>query len=459
VQRAFVVAGAFAVVACGSSTEKARGSAEVIGMSMPRAPRDEAAPPGRAEAPAISSAPAQPGDPKSDAVVAEALARVAEARKLPILHPVRGRTLGRAELLVQLKTKMAEEIPPGIVRLQGEGYRALELVPPDYDYEDGILKLLQSQIAGYYDPDDETMYLLDDLSGEMQAETLNHELVHALQDQSYDLAPLLKYKPGEGDAESAVQALVEGDATVAMIDAAGRSAMDIDEDTLATMFALGTEFSSVGIGTPAFVRDALVSPYVDGFRFVMALRRRGDWRAVDGAFQSMPTTTEQILHADKFLAHEPALSVPEPTIADLGPGFTAAYVDSMGELGFRLMFIDEGPRDMAEIAAAGWGGDRFVVAENVLGPTDHVYALAMRVRMDAAKDGAELEKMLDYGLAPKAHGVACRERPDLGPIAWMVSGRDAAIVAGPYRMRDGAPENASTCKDAEQWLQHVIRQK
>ena len=62
------------------------------------------------------------------------------------------------------------------------------------------------------------MYLASDLQDRAADATLAHELVHALQDQYYDLGPRLSYQPEANDRESAVQALAEGDATSAMMD-------------------------------------------------------------------------------------------------------------------------------------------------------------------------------------------------------------------------------------------------
>lgn len=461
-RRPLAIASALALAACSAPGARAHG-ADLGALSPPPLVESQRPLPTPSSGPIASAAPKSdelPGDAESDGEVAEALTRVARARELPIKKVVHGRHLGREELLVQLKKKMYEEVPEKVVHLQGEEYRALELMPVDYDFETGLLKLLQSQIAGYYDPDDKTMYLLDDLGGSLRDVTLNHELIHALQDQSFDLQPRLKYRPGKGDEESALQTLIEGDATSGMMDAAGTSALAMDDDTIGSLFSISSDIESLGSDTPPFIRDSLVSPYVDGFKFVGALRRRNGWKGVDDAFLRPPTTTEQILHIDKFLAHEPALVVPDPTIDALGSGYGVGYTDTMGELGFRLMFMDKAPRKMAETAAAGWGGDRFVVAENDTGPDDRLYAVGMHLRMDTANDAREIEEMLSYAVVKKsAAGGACRERPELGPIAWQMRGVDAALVAGPYRIEHGKVQSASTCADAAKWLTEVLADK
>ncbi len=120
------------------------------------------------------------GDPAVDAEIERVLKRVSEVRELAIRKPQHGRSLGRDALLVNLKQKAKEDLPPDVLRQQGEVYRALELVPLDYDFEAGLLKLLQSEIAGYHDSEDKMMYLIDDLEPDLKAITLNHELIHAL---------------------------------------------------------------------------------------------------------------------------------------------------------------------------------------------------------------------------------------------------------------------------------------
>lgn len=418
---------------------------------------------------AASAAPVASSSPPAASAVAEEerddtletiLQRVSATRQLPILRPVVGKSLSREALLAKLKAKMDEEIPPGVIALQGESLRALGVVPVDYDFEAGLLRLLTGRIAGLYDPDDRTMYLLDDLGDALKEETLNHELVHALQDQSFDLAPLLKFKMGQGDRTTAVQTLIEGDATSAMFEVAGASSLDIGEDSLRRLFLLSTRFSSDGLATPTILTASLISPYTDGFAFVNALRRRGGWSEVDAAFRHLPETTEQVLHLEKFIAREPPISIADPTLASLPPGFTADFVDSIGELGLRQLFEEWTARATAQDGAAGWGGDRYVVAHRKT-PGGEAFATALHIRMDTPADAAEAASILAIGLGkpqrsargPKAF---CAERADLGPLAWKQRGADLAIVAGPYERRDGKLHAIAGCDVALKWLDETM---
>ena len=403
----------------------------------------------------VSAAP----PPKSEAVDPELqriLEKVSATRHLPILRPVTSRSLSREALLAKLRAKIAEEIPAGVIALQGESLRLLELVPLDYDFEAGILKLLQGRIAGLYDPADRTMYLLDDLSDGLKEETLNHELVHALQDQSFDLAPHLKFRAGMGDPSAASQLLIEGDATNAMFEVAGKSSLAIDEGALRALFLVSTRLSADGLVTPSILQSSLISPYTDGFSFVQNLRRKGGWRQVDAALGHMPETTEQALHVDKFFAREPAILISDPTLTSLEPGFVPAFVDSIGELGLRQMLEEWTARTVAKTAAAGWGGDRYVVAQRTMPDGNVETGVAFHIRMDSVADAAEVAAVLSEALGrPKRSSSAsafCKERPSLGPIAWSVNGADLAIVAGPYATLKGSIRSASSCAKALQWL-------
>jgi len=108
--------------------------------------------------------------------------------------------LGRDAILERIKRHVEKDVPLDVVATQGEALAALELVPADYDLVAGVFRLVGAQIAGFYEPEDQTMYLVDDQADAALEETLAHELDHALQDQSFPLAPLLKFDPGASES-------------------------------------------------------------------------------------------------------------------------------------------------------------------------------------------------------------------------------------------------------------------
>ncbi len=403
--------------------------------------------------PTAVPSPEAAADREAAAQVRAMLRRVAAARGLGASREVKSRVLDRDEILARIRAHVDREVPKDVLALQGEILAALELVPVDYDFVAGMYGLIGGRIAGFYEPDDGTMYLVDDLGEEEAAETLAHELVHALQDQRYGLGPLLRYAPGQSDRLAAVHALAEGDATSAMLDVTLGSAFQVSEGVLRRMFSMSTAFSTAGAKTPRVLQASLVAPYTDGFALVQELRRRAGWSGVDdGAWRALPTTTEQLLHPDKLAAREPAIEVAVPSIAPLGPGFRLAMEDVLGEQGLRITFEEWTNREAAAVAAAGWGGDRYAVAVRDLEGGGREIALALRFTMDSARDAQEVARVLGARF-----GASCRVRPALGPIAWRARGADVVLVAGPYRRDGAAARGAGDCALAGRWLDALVK--
>ena len=405
-------------------------------------------------------------DTREDRRVAKMMKLVSQARQLAALRTVPGAVLPRDELLAKVKSHVEREVPPEAIRHEGLELKVLGLVPVSFDYLAETFKLLNEQLAGFYEPADGTMYMAADLDGQNAEATLAHELDHALQDQHFDLKPHSKYAAGKSDEQAAFDALAEGDATSTMADVLmgkampGKTALDVPEEAF-TQSVLESVSSGDGANTPHVMRTSLVSPYVYGTVFVNALRRSGGWAAVDTAWNALPTTTEQILHVNKWRAHEAALIVAAPTFVALGNGWKAADEDTNGELGLRLMFEEWIGPDRAKAAAYGWGGDRAVLLEN-----GDLSALAMHVRYDAQRGGeapADPFALLAAGL-PKSVGKlkvkeanwVCIERPEVGPLGVMKRDRELVIVAGPAKSAGTTWTTAGDCALAKKWAREIV---
>jgi hypothetical protein len=393
-----------------------------------------------------------PAERETHRKVRAMLTRVARARGLPALHDVPIKVLDREQILARIKAHVDDDVPKESIVDEGEALAALELVPAAYDFLEGSYRLIQGRIAGFYEPADQTMYLVDDLDDSEAEETLAHELDHALQDQTYLLAPMMKYAPGQSDRLGAIHALVEGDAMSAMYDVVAGSAFNVSDQLFQSLATVSTALSADGSAAPYVLQASLIAPYADGFSFVQALRTRGGWPAVDGAWRALPDTTEQLLHVEKYAAREPAIPVAVPTTGALGAGFRAVLDDVMGEQSLRIAVEAWAGRAVAVPAAAGWGGDRYVVARRDAG-AQHEVALGWHLVFDTDTDATEMTTVLE-----KRFGKACREREHLGPMAWAHRGRDLAITAGPFaRTAPGAaPTSAGTCKTTAAWAQAML---
>ncbi len=422
------------------------------------APRPAAAAPAP---PAAAGEPAPADQAEASALVDAMLARVTAARRLGSRGAVRSRALARKALIEQVRARVATDVPPEIVRAQGEVLVAFGLIPPGYDYEAGVYELLEAQLAGYYEPADKTMYLAGDLEGEDADATLAHELVHALQDQHFGLAPRLAYRDDGGDPAAATQALAEGDAMSAMFDVllAGRAtALDMPEHLLALQMRASQMLMPRAQNVPSFLRASLIAPYLDGLLFANALRRRGGWAAVDRAWGRPPATTEQLLHPEKYERNERARPVPPPPEDALGGGFRARYTDTQGEQALRLMFEEWGPLERAAAAAAGWGGDRVSLLVRPREGHEERFAVWW-VRFDESgagcSDANEAFRFASRTFTPQAGSsdtsFRCHERPDLGPLALARGGCDLIFMAGPYVRAPQPRASSATCSDLRAW--------
>jgi hypothetical protein len=412
---------------------------------------------------APSAAPPQPaeGDHATAGIVAQALVEASKIRELAATSPVRGVALTRTEMAAHVKETIEREVPAEVVADEGEVLVALGVAPPGFDYMRATISMMSSELAGYYEPTEKTMYLASDLGKAERAATLSHELAHALQDQHYDLGKLLDYHQDESDLQSAVHALAEGDATSAMLDEMlapqGAKATDLPDELIGVQVRAAAQFMARAPDVPDILRRSMIAPYVDGVLFVHWLRRRGGWAEVDKAWMNLPTTTEQLLHTDKYLAHEAPLvvAVPVPPDATWPP---SKYSDVMGEQSVRLLLEEWLPRVPALEAASGWGGDRIVMFRS-----GARVAMAWHLRYDTLVAAKAVASAVARGVAAqpgKQSGpLHCVERPAVGPLLVAHRDRDVAVVAGPYERDAGVGKSAGTCARAAAWAAKVLAQR
>jgi hypothetical protein len=238
-------------------------------------------------APVASAAPAaDAAHDKQTRLIARMLRRVEAARGIQSTKPVPGVLLDRKDLIARVKDHVTRELPAEAIRDEGLELALFGFIPTQFDYEGAEYDLLQAQLAGYYEPADGTMYMANDLGDDEAGATLAHELVHALQDQRWNLGDRSKYRPGDGDRSEAVSALAEGDATSAMFDVMieraapgqGKTALDMPDDLFADQIRGGMN-DGPGAKAPHIMKTSLVAPYIYGTLFVHALRRQGGWTA------------------------------------------------------------------------------------------------------------------------------------------------------------------------------------
>jgi hypothetical protein len=204
-----------------------------------------------------------------------------------------------------------------------------------------------------------------------------HELTHALQDQSFDLHRLADPNP-MSDSGMARKALVEGDATLTMLDYNFRMGLESLPGLEAVLAGLMRDPRKMieetpdlpgarqMMAAPPWIRDTLLFSYLQGAAFCMDVKTRGGQTLLDYAFRTdPPRSTEQILHPEKWYGRrDDPVVLHLPDLRKELPGYRKAAEGTLGELSLRIYLRESlQDADWATAAAAGWGGDRFAVYE------------------------------------------------------------------------------------------------
>lgn len=221
---------------------------------------------------------------------------------------------------------------------------ALGAVPPGTDLRALLSTALEEQVAGFYDPETGEMVVGTAAQGErlgpLDEITLAHELEHALADQVLGLPDLSGVPSGDEDAAFAVQALIEGDATLTMVRYAETAMSVVDQARLlADQSRLAAELGALS-DMPHYLRRSLLFPYEEGLSFVSAVEARGGWELVDAAYTRRPTTTLQILRPQLYLDGEGAARDPRDP-GDPGAGWER--LDEVAVGAADLLFLFEAP--------------------------------------------------------------------------------------------------------------------
>lgn len=290
--------------------------------------------------------------------------------------------------------------------------------------------------AAAYDPKSKRLYIVSDAVVANRALVefvLAHELDHALEDQNFGLDDTPS--TGDDDAALAGQALDEGSATDVMIEFAARYLNPLD-----LLAATDTIDAGTGDVPKAYV-EQLTWSYLGGRKFVAALRELGGgWKLVDYALESRPpATTEQVLHARKYIADERPGQVRIDGAPLRREGWRPADRNVLGELPTSILLEAGVDKETARTAAAGWDGDRYELWRRDVAPGDCDYpcrdqlAVVAAWRWDSDADTAGFDdaarSYIEAGLDGQRVGSAWRL--DGGYVALASAGRKSVLAFAP----------------------------
>ncbi|MBG0784797.1 MAG: hypothetical protein H0S79_06820 [Anaerolineaceae bacterium] len=287
--------------------------------------------------------------------------------------------------------------------LDAQVLASLGLLPPDFDLKTFYNALYSEQIAGFYDDEEKAMYVVQGTGfGGYEKMTYAHEYTHFLQDQRYDLENglMLNEDACEADSErcAAVQALIEGDATLSEILWFQNYATRDDYQDYLDM--MDSYESPVFDSAPPYMAADLYFPYDYGLTFVQQLYNQGGYSMVDDAFGAVPVSTEQILHPERYPDDLPA-AVDLPDLTEtLGGNWYLYDQNVMGEW-YTFLILNKAydaafqlPEETAAAAAEGWGGDAYAF---YLNPDTDEVVFVMDTVWDTPEDADEFAAaFIDY---------------------------------------------------------------
>jgi hypothetical protein len=260
------------------------------------------------------------------------------------------------------------------------------------------VNLDSEQVIGYYDPRKKDLFVLGDQGSlsPLARVTLAHEFVHSLQDEYYDLQKLRPEHSHNSDRDVAVTSLVEGDAVLSQTIYAYQYLTKAEFQQL--MDQANSVPRTVLDSAPRYVRDSLLFPYDQGLNFATELYKANGFDKIDAALADPPTSSEQILHPEKYLQvprDDPQVVALPPLTSTLGTGWTLADADTTGEFDQQVLLEENGiSQTEAETAAAGWGGGSYALYMN---GGDGL--LIQTLSWDTPKDADEYEASLQKSYA------------------------------------------------------------
>lgn len=325
-----------------------------------------------------------PGNGGTDVARDEIQARIDELiidaqqiRDLEFLRPVDVILLTDEEYQARFREIIDEEFAREDVDAINALLRMLGIIQPTDDYLQLIETLLTAGTGGFYDPDTEELVvrLIGDDFGPYAESVVIHELVHALQDQHFDL---LDNEDLEGDPSYVASAIIEGDALLREVTYV--QAMSLADQ--AAYLAASADFDLSALDTlPEYIVESFTSAYLDGFFFHQEI----GLDEIDSQFTDLPESSEQLLDSDKYRRDEQPREVVLPDF-EL-PGYTLWFDAPAGQKDLELLLTDGIGATGAVRAAEGWGGDVNRVYN--VGDEDAVYVL--KYLGDTKADAEQLE--------------------------------------------------------------------
>lgn len=353
---------------------------------------------------------------------------VSALRGLSLTEKVEREFLSREDLRAYLEQHMAEDYPREEAEADALVMALLGMLEPNTDLYQLLLELYTEQIAGFYDPKVDRMYLIAEALGPLEKLVFVHEYVHALQDRLFNLGDQLDALKKEDDRALALEALAEGDATLLMEQyLLAHIAELMTPDLMNQVYGIETPRLDAA---PYAVRQRLLFPYKAGLTFAWTLYNEDGWAGIDAAWKNPPRSTEQILHPERYPDDLPRIVAIPPLTTTLGEGWRLRDQDTLGEFMLRLHLETYLDKKEVDRAATGWGGDRYALYVRGDGEACLVIALSWDSKDEAGEFVEAYRRLAEaryggIGEGTAAEGMWWAGRPGLylkwrDEVVWLI---------------------------------------
>lgn len=308
-------------------------------------------------------------------------------------------------------------------------WEALFLVDEPTNASAAVSGVYSGAVLGYYS-EGKIVIVSDSKTPRIDPYTLAHELTHALQAQQLTL----NANTNTQNARLAANGLIEGDANT-VEDEYKENCQKRTEWSCLPQPTRSTRLSDQNRG----VYTTVSMPYAEGPPFVEALYERGEWKAVNDAYDAFPQSTEQIIHPARYPDDRPETIRIENRSVDSWQRFnTTPQAETVGESSIYTMFAINGvinhtpPDNYSDPLSVGWSGDRLIPYHND-GQYGYVWKTKWETEHDAQQFADGYKRLLERHNATRTDGAFVV--PDGEPYAdaFQVkhTGRTVTIVNAP----------------------------
>jgi hypothetical protein len=298
-----------------------------------------------------------------------------KVRDLSFKNKVDYNFLSPTEIANYFKKLIEQETTPDQIADLEKTFLAFGFTKPDFKYLETYLKLVEGNVAGFYDRVAKKFFVQIEPGQNvslLSKFTAEHELTHALQDQHFSLEKLRPErkptdKEGNDDQDLAVLSLFEGDASLSsLLWLQGPYLTQNDRNQfLKEAQKAAAEAGEVTRQVPPILLVSQTFPYEQGLAFVQKLYQQGGWEAVNKAWREYPpVSSSQILNFEKYQKRIKPVKVEFSDLtATLGSGWRSIDINTMGEYITRIWLKGQVGDAEAVKASTGWAGDRYQVLE------------------------------------------------------------------------------------------------